>query len=96
MKPRDDILVDLDIGVEEPQPAGRIIAIGGAPGLFVGAGGNHHQRGALQLGVIAVPQLDSGRKCGAVLNVGHQPPRPLPIAVQDDDFACTAPHDEGR
>ena len=95
MQPTDNVLEDIDIGIEQPQSAGGIIAVGGAAGLFVNASGDHHQRGALQIGVIAVPHLGGGRQHGAVLDVGYQPPRFLPIAVQDHDFAGNPSHQDG-
>ena len=92
----DNVLVDLDIGVEESQPAGRIVTVSGAARFFVHAGGNHDQRGALQVGVITVPHYDGGRQHRAVLDVRNQPSRPFSIAIEDDDFARTAPGHEGR
>ena len=57
----DYVLVDFDIGGEQPQAAGRVIAVGGTAGLFVGAGSDHHQRGAIEIGVITVRCFDGGR-----------------------------------
>ena len=92
----DNVLVDLDIGVEESQPAGRIVTVSGPTGFFVHAGGNHDQRGAFQVGVITLPHFDGGRQDRAVLDVGNQPSCPFSIAIEDDDFAGTTPGHEGR
>ena len=39
---RNDVAVDFSVLVHEPQSALGIVAVGGAPGFFVHAGGNHH------------------------------------------------------
>jgi hypothetical protein len=92
---RYHILVDIDVGVEQPQPASRIVPVDCAPRLFVHARRDHDQRRALEVGVIADPYLGSRRQHGAILDVCDQPPCLLSIAVQNDDVLCEAPHDDG-
>ena len=94
--PRHDVLVGRDIAVEQPQPARRVVAVGGAAGLLVDPGRDHHQCRAGEVVVVAVAQGDRGREHGAILGVGHQPLRAFPVAVDDDDLARAAPRDQCR
>jgi len=95
MKLRNDALVDCGIVVKQPQTARRIVPIGGAAGLFVCAGGDHHQRGALEIGIVAGEQLGIRAQYGAVLDVGHQTFRPLSLSVHHNDLACAAAREQG-
>ena len=61
MDTRHNILVDTDIRIEQSQPARRIIAIGRAASLLVDAGGDHDERRAREIRIIAVAYVNTGR-----------------------------------
>ncbi len=95
IEPRNDISVNADIGIEQPQPAGRITSICRSAGFFIDARGDHHQRGALEIGVVARANHDRWRQRRAILDVRYQPARLLRGSINDDDLTCTAAHDKG-
>jgi hypothetical protein len=96
VKLRNEALVNGGICVKQPQPARRVVPIGSAARLFVCAGRDHHQRGALEIGIVAGAQLGIRVQHGAVLDVGHQTFRPCPSSVHHNDFARATAGDQGR
>jgi hypothetical protein len=92
----NDALVNCRIGVQQAQPARRVIPIGGAAGLFVCAGSDHHQRSAFEIGTVAGAQLGIRTQHGAVLDIGYQTFGPLSISVYHYDLACAAARDQRR
>ena len=58
MNSGNDITVDVDIGRKQTQSARGVAAVGGTAGLFVEAGGDHHQFAAFEIVVIAVAKIN--------------------------------------
>ena len=57
-KTRHDVPIDLGIGIQEPQPACRIAAVGSTTGAFIDAGSNHNQVRAGEIVVVTFDQRD--------------------------------------
>src|SRR5439155_25478086 len=67
-KPRQNLLVDAGVRLEQPEPPVRIRSVRRTTGLFVGASGDHHEGGAVEVWVVARPNVYGWRQCGAVLH----------------------------
>jgi hypothetical protein len=59
------------------------------------AGGDHHQRGALEIGIVAGAHFGIRAQHGAILEVRYQTFCPLSISVYHHDLACAAARDQG-
>jgi hypothetical protein len=85
--------VNIRVGLEQLESAGGIGAVRRPAGAFVHAGGNHDHRRALQIGIVAIPNVDGRRKRCAVTHIGRDGKRPLAVSVQHHDVARAAAHD---
>jgi hypothetical protein len=59
---RYDVAIDLSVGIQQPQSALGIAAVGGTAGLFVDTGGDHYQRGVRQILVVSIDNACLGTK----------------------------------
>ena len=83
--------VDSGIGREQPEPAGGVVAVGGATRLFVGTGREHDDRGAAQIIVVARPERNGRREDRSVLQIGDGASSALVVAVHENDLARGSP-----
>jgi hypothetical protein len=74
----------------------RIVAIGGAAGLLVDAGRDHHHAAAGKRIVVAVDDVDLGSQGRAVANVGRDRLGGLARAVDQHDVAGAAARHRGE
>src|SRR5258707_4361424 len=90
------VAVDFGILVQQPQPALRIAAVGGAAGLLVDAGGDHHQRRTSETVVVAGADLGAPKDRQAVANIGRHRLRARPRSVDQHDLTRAAARDQGQ
>ncbi len=81
---------------QQLEPALLVAAISGAARLLVHPDGEHHQRGAADVRIIASAQRDRGREHGAVSDVCDHPLGPLARAIDDDDLMRRTAQDGGE
>ena len=92
--PRHKLTVNLSVGGEQLQPPLGIIAVGGASGLFIDSGRNHHQRGAGQIFIIARAKLRRGHQRTSVACICDNAFCAFPIAVNQDNFSGAATREQ--
>jgi hypothetical protein len=93
---RNDVAVNRGVLVGQAQPPLRIVAVGGAAGLPVDAGRDHHQRAAGEVGVVAVRDRDLRRERRAVAEIGRHRLGALARAVDQHEVARAAAGDAGE
>ncbi len=86
--------MDAAIDVEQLQPPGGIAAIGGAPGLFIDAGGDHDKRRARKIVEIAVPDIDRWRQRSTVAKIGCDGPGAFARPIDQHGLAGRAAYHE--
>ena len=91
--PGHDLLIDFDVLVEELEPPGWIVAIGGTSGLLVDACRDHDQRGAGQVVVVPIADFGDRRERRSVAHVGCDRLGALAGPIEQHDLACRPAHD---
>ncbi|MGY3505189.1 hypothetical protein ACVWYJ_005808 [Bradyrhizobium sp. USDA 4471] len=89
----NDFAIDPAVGMKQPQPALGVAAVGGPAGLFVDAGGDHHQ---LRIGEVIVIPIDNralGTKRNSVTKVGRHRLCAIAGSVHDHDRPGATAHD---
>src|SRR5258707_5035298 len=86
----NDVAVDFRVLSQEPQSAPGIIAVRGAAGFLVYAGGNHHQVSIRQIFVISIDNGGLGAKRRSVTQVGRNRLRAFARSVDEHDYPGTA------
>src|SRR5262245_46190802 len=66
---RNDLSKDFSVGSEKSQPAGRVVAIGGAACLFIDTCSYHNNHGTCEVLIVTCIDVDRRRKHSTVTNV---------------------------
>src|SRR3981081_4015370 len=93
---RNNFAIDFCVLIQEPQSALRIVAVRGAPGLFVDTGGNHHQRSIREIIVISVDNSRLGTKRRSVTEISRHRLRAFTRSVHEDDHPGASAYDCGE